>query len=520
MKRTLSDRLQKAAAVSTGIYVALMSCLFILGFHNNYIDIQDFKFRLFVSLTTVYLIAEAAVWLLCVCTGGRAVLKFFRSRFPSKARVIFPLLFAAAILLGWCFSEWPGEAAFGSAGRQIGAVPLLLCILVYFSVTAGYRPYRFPVIVFLASTAAEFILGILNLWGIDPLRMYVNLIDEQHSFFIGTVGNKNVTSSYLCLILPVIVFLATRAKTHAERAALFALIVTGFYYGIGVSSDSFLLGMGAMFAVLLWQCMSDTGRMTFVYRTFGLFLAAMIAVFISVRIGPGSPFFLALPASGLIGRMVRPDCLLITGGLFAVFVLIGEACRKKGSAFLRKARNILFTVLAVIILVTVMTVITVNLLPAGASASLPRFLQRLVLSDDFGSNRGYIWKRTAEAFALLPPVKKLIGVGPDCFYQYMVPLYGNEMTILYGAPFADAHNEFLQFLLTTGILGVTGYFGTLLSGLFGKNRVREPSPYFLVIAAFMAQGLVNNPQIVTTPLLFIVLSICFGNDGLLINHST
>ena len=519
MKKTVSNRLQKAAAVGTGVYVALMACLFILGFHNNYIDIQDFKFRLFVSVTAVYLIAEAAVWLLCLCMGGNSVFKFLQSRFPSKTRVIFPLLFAAAILLGWFFSEWPGEAAFGSAGRQIGAVPLLLCILVYFFVTVSYKPYRFPVIVFLASTAAELILGILNLWGIDPLRMYVNLIDEQHSFFIGTVGNKNVTSGYLCLILPVIVFLAARAKTRAERTALFALIAAGFYYGIGVSSDSFLLGMGAMFTVLLWQRMSDTRRMPFVYLTFGLFFAAMLAVFISVRICPGSPFFSALPTSGLIGRMVQPDCLLITGGLFAVFVLSTEICRKQGSDFLRKARNILFTVLAVIILPAVLAVIAVNLLPAGAGESLPRILQNLILRDDFGSNRGYIWKRTTEAFALLPPVKKFIGVGADCFYQYMVPLYGNEMTILYGAPFADAHNEFLQFLLTTGILGVTGYFGTLLSGLFGKNRVREPSPYFLMIAAFMAQGLVNNPQIVTTPLLFIVLGICLAVDGILKNHS-
>ena len=106
----------------------------------------------------------------------------------------------------------------------------------------------------------------------------------------------------------------------------------------------------------------------------------------------------------------------------------------------------------------------------------------------------------------------------------MTPLCGEEATTLYGAPFADAHNEFLQFLLTCGVLGVIGYFGTMLTGcvkprsLNSQHSLQSPAESRdismtlfacqTVIAAYLAQGLVNNPQTVTTPLLFLFLGIC------------
>ena len=85
------------------------------------------------------------------------------------------------------------------------------------------------------------------------------------------------------------------------------------------------------------------------------------------------------------------------------------------------------------------------------------------------------------------------------------------MEVLYGAPFADAHNEFLQILITTGITGVIGYFGFFISSMLTMVRKADRDSASAigatVILAFLFQGVVNNPQIFTTPILFAFLGI-------------
>ena len=113
--------------------------------------------------------------------GERSFLITLRKRILVKNRLIFPLIFAAAVLAGGILSEWPAEAAFGIAGRQFGAVHLLLRVALYLSVTGFYRSGSIVIIAFAASVAIELFVGILNLWGSDPLGMYMDLIEEQHS---------------------------------------------------------------------------------------------------------------------------------------------------------------------------------------------------------------------------------------------------------------------------------------------------------------------------------------------------
>ena len=518
MKDKMQNHLKKASVTCSRIYAALMLSLFIFAFHNNYIDIQDFKSKLFLSMTAVYLILEVLLLLPCFLhlQGHSRKQPVFPKKPFEKSRLVFPLMFAAALLCGWLFSEWPSEAAWGSSGRQMGAIPLLLCVLVYFVLSLTFEYSHLLTVVFAVSVAAQILLGILNLWGLDPLGMYINLIDEQHAFFIGTIGSKNVTATYLCLVMPVLAAwfaLAKGWRTYAYAILLFL----GFYYGLGVSSDSFLIGMAAAFAVMLWHGMSGSGderlsRLHHAAAVFGLYYAAALAMSATVRL-VRSPFMLAFPHDGLIGNALKPTGLVMTGAagaLLIIWTIMRE--RKQDPADLLPVRNTLFSVLAGAAVLLIIFAVIINFLPTERKADLPVFLRRFILTDSFGSNRGYIWKRSAEVFAGLPFIKKLIGVGADCFYLLMMPLYGNEMTILYGAPFADAHNEFLQFLVTTGILGVTGYFGTMLTGCFRNHADRTGAQAGqvcrMVIAAYIAQGMVNNPMIMTTPLLFIFLAVC------------
>ena len=562
----------------TQAYIIFMSSIFILTYHENYIDIQDYKSRLFLYISGLYVALEVLILTIRFFSGNRSSRLDARGKIRDHvfrdARFFFPLLFAAAVLAGWIMCQWPQGAAFGIAGRQFGAVHLLLCVAVYLLISGTWNDHgkerissdagggggriRILICVFSLSVGLELILGILNLWGVDPLNMYYDLVDEQHSFFIGTVGNKNVTANFLCLAMPILMLLFLRsrdpdrsfarliprnsgrsdkrrpgnsASRFAPRLIYAALLGMGFYYGIGISCDSFLSGMGAAFLVLVWYCLSgEEGiqALPSLYWILALFTAAWWAVFFSVKGYPVSPFFREYHANGLPGALPGLKVSLILTIITVVLVLFlemlrrlfigrisraqsvsGSVCEGGWTESLRRVRNVIFLILVVAAVLALVTACTVNLLPENRQEALPGFFRQFVLTDEFGSNRGYIWKRTAEAFIHLPLIEKAVGVGADCFYLLMTPLCGEEATLLYGAPYADAHNEFLQLLLTCGFFGVIGYFGTLLAGCFRVRRTGWKLPVRqIVIAAWLAQGIVNSPQVMTTPLMFIFLGIC------------
>jgi O-antigen ligase len=110
-----------------------------------------------------------------------------------------------------------------------------------------------------------------------------------------------------------------------------------------------------------------------------------------------------------------------------------------------------------------------------------------------------------------PFSEKMIGCGTDCFFLQMVPVYGQEMMDLFEEVFADAHCEFLQLLVTTGLIGVAGYFGFWSGILIAVWRKMKEIPALLIclasICAYMVQGFLNNLVPACVPLIFVFAAI-------------
>ena len=100
----------------TQAYIILISSVFILTYHENYIDIQDYKSRLFLYISGLYVALEVLI----------LTIGFFSGNWPSRldvrgkildhvfrdGRYFFPLLFAAAVLAGWIL--WMSSPHFTS----------------------------------------------------------------------------------------------------------------------------------------------------------------------------------------------------------------------------------------------------------------------------------------------------------------------------------------------------------------------------------------------------------------------
>ena len=111
----------------------------------------------------------------------------------------------------------------------------------------------------------------------------------------------------------------------------------------------------------------------------------------------------------------------------------------------------------------------------------------------------------------LPFIKKIIGAGPGSFYYLADAAFGDEMRQLYGDPFIDAHCEPLHFLVTTGVLGVIGYFGAQISSVVLSLKKAKTRPEIIILGAamlsYILQGSVNNPTVFATPQLFVMIGI-------------
>ncbi len=158
-----------------------------------------------------------------------------------------------------------------------------------------------------------------------------------------------------------------------------------------------------------------------------------------------------------------------------------------------------------------LAVVAANLKP-GTWEGIFAVLNSLKIQDRFGSGRGYIWRTTIEGWLDLPLWDKITGYGLNCYYSFIQKYDAAGATEMFvGMKLVDAHNEFLQFLVTTGVFGVVGYFGLLISTVVSSAKKYLEKPIMLlgivVPCGYMAQGLVNNPTVFLTPYLFLMLGI-------------
>ena len=123
---------------------------------------------------------------------------------------------------------------------------------------------------------------------------------------------------------------------------------------------------------------------------------------------------------------------------------------------------------------------------------------------------GKIWTYCVDLYASFNPVQKIFGAGSG------VVFYADQANrVFQDAALDTAHNEYLQYLLTTGALGLAAYLLTLLSavrsGLAANARRSGVVRGFTVaVIAYAAQAAVNIAQPASTPLFFLMIGLLAG----------
>ena len=78
----------------------------------------------------------------------------------------------------------------------------------------------------------------------------------------------------------------------------------------------------------------------------------------------------------------------------------------------------------------------------------------------------------------------------------------------------NAHNELLQYLVTTGLLGMVSYIGLFISSviyIFKRANKRVIANVCIVaMVGYFAQAIINISQPITTPFFFIFMALGLG----------
>lgn len=447
-------------------YLVLLFGLLPLILHNGWFDVMETKFAAFLFLTALWLLG--LFWLAAL--GKGLVGEGFA---PGT---LCALVFCAVGILASLLGGHARAAVFAADNRYQG----ILAMLLYAAMAAALgrcRPGTWFAAALLTGFAVNGLLGILNFCGVDPLGLMKKLIAFDRGRFLGLIGNINFFGAYMTLLTPVSAALCCRAERIWHRLGLGLLSALGLLGAMAARSESAVLGLGT--AALLLPFFVKNIRRGLWLPPFAI-AAMQLFAWLSGRNFSSLTEMLLMPAvsAGLLLLWLGGYILACRSRRTYAFVLLGAAAS------------------AALVLVLANTVID--------AARLGPLADWLILDADFGTDRGRVWRSCFALYRELPLWQKLIGGGSGVLARWDV-----LHRVFPDAILDTAHNEYIHYLLTHGLVGLGAYLSWLFFALRGALRSASPfrAALGLGAAAYAVQALVNIAQSATTPLFFALLAL-------------
>lgn len=518
----------------TTIYCCCLFVLFPLFMRDGYLDIMEAKTKFFLVTTGIYLAGMLIIAVVKKIQEGTDIFVWKRISFTD----IFCLALVVNIFSGLLLNKFNSEVLWASKGKLFGCIFLEMCCMIYFFISRTFRMNQGILWGLLLGNIFTAFFVVCSRFGVDIFHLYDIIVKNQRSAFLGTLGQINVVASFFCVFIPFWMGCYLSAKERTSKIlfgiALFFALTAGF----SSNSDSIFLGIVGAYLFYLWSAFADGERLSAYFQCGSLLFLSIFSVGFLTYLAKHNLHFTV--KWDLLQQQILKYSLLWLG--VAVFLGICPMILKnilkkidlKDS--LKKRRTFLLMIVVVIMILAVFIVamnsgilkngnafgkhsVCDDFLENNDIGSCKVFLGKYILfNDSWGSNRGYVWKRTFQLFGQLPVWKKIMGCGMGMFPSFFEAFHTEAMK-QFGYYFVDAHNEFLQFLVTTGIIGCISYFGMIITTLiknllFIRNkgeRERPENELSIIVPAilfvWLLQGLVNSPTVFITPYLFIFLGI-------------
>ncbi len=532
------------------VLLAALLGIFPLYYQNKYYNMGDAKYQFFKTVTFILLIVLAALLATDKLITPPKDWKKPKLSFLDSA----VLAYTAAAILSWIFSPFKSEAWIGSHEWYMGLLSQLLFVGIYFAVSRFCTRKKWPLWIMGASAAVVFLIAYLHRFKIDPLGLYENISDHYQVLFLGTIGQATWYSSYIAVVLPVIMGIYIQDET-LPRILTGCLLFLGFCSAVTQNSDSIYVGLGLAFLFLLWFAMVNPYiwkqylELCLIALSAAKFTGILQAAFpervpelepLSLMITKGKggwPVFVAIAgvyaltlylhyrlkqtarisssskeqtvAEDKKHTSVTQDSVPQTASLPVTYA--GSLPPILSYKFFRRLRAILFALLGIGMLLVPIVMWLVSTGRISGSSGILGSTGYLNFADkSWGSGRGQTWSYCVRIFSEYPPLMKLFGCGPDSLTFYSEAYHAAEIQAMWnGLKLTNAHNEWLTALINYGLIGAAAYLSVFILATIRMLKNRKESPILLAAAAAVLSYAGHNffcyQQAVCTPLIFIVI---------------
>lgn len=423
----------------------------------------------------------------------------------------FVLAFLAAALVSYAAAVSREKAFWGYDGWYMGLFFQLSIVVLYFLVSGQGRYADEVLAVLCAAAFVVFCIGVLHRLLIDPIGTYADISDFYKTLFLSTLGQASWYSSFLCTVLPL------GAACYFMAQKVWLRIVSGIFTFVGFmtlvtqNSDSAYIALAMMLFVLLYFAAPDAGRMQRFLEILLLFFAAPKLMQLLLMLHPNETLSLDRLSHMLVFGAPAYFLFALTAVLWCAALLL-----KKRGCYPARAMRILCRGVYIVFAIAVAAAVVILALSArgklsGAFLTLSEKVPYLTWSDTWGNGRGFTWAATGKMIVEFPPLRKLIGVGPDCYVSYAYAHYAEGMNSMWGDNvLTNAHNEWLNMVVNYGFVGAAAYLGIFVSALTAFIRHAERSPrlvaYAACVAAYMGHNLFCYQQVLCTPFVFLIMA--------------
>lgn len=500
----------------TGVFVILVLAIFPLVIHDRYADILRFKYWTYIAFCIGLLLALGITAVIYIYKDAKyyrwSNLKQMWESFSWRkigAPCITMMVFVVVSVISTFQSEYFYESFWGNEGRYNGLFLTLFYGSCFVITSKCLRYKRVYLDLFLAGGIVVSTIGILHYFRIDPLGFKEGLASQTYNMFFSTIGNANTYTAYLALLAAVSTLLfLIEEKKNKRGYYLFAVVVTYMALITGLSDNAYL-SLGVLFGFLpLYLFKNMKGIKQY------LFLITILATEIWIvgeveRRFPGH----VLELGSIFNVIARSHFLIWIVIVLWFVVLCIHFLRKTtmeggGNTTALVIRKAWAVILALAFVVICLILIDANLL--GNGERYGAIQNYVVFNDAWGTLRGFAWRMAVESFQRFPFLHKIFGFGPDTFGILTTQSYSEEMHATYQI-FENAHNEYLQYLVTVGIAGLLAYLSVLITSvrqmLHQESKRPELMAIIFAIGCYAVQAVVNLNVLIVVLVMLTLLAV-------------
>lgn len=498
------------------ISIYMLAVIVVMPFYNqegfSHIGTDKYTFFKQISITFAWFVIPTLVVfvLFWIIENGKKI------KVTLSGTDKFALLYVVMLILSYVCSDYKENALWGAGGWYMGLFTQLVLVAIYFLLSRCWEIRNWQVLLFLPVSAIVFVLGYLNRFDVFPFDMQVDNVQ-----FISTIGNINWYCGYLVSVFFGGCYLFWHNDVWNQEKKIWQQALLGLYVAIGFAtlvtqgSMSGLFTLAVILVVGFCLSVKEQKRMLLFWQQVLLLSLACLMTYIG-RKGLNWQITYTDGVVELLTNSILPVFMTVVSIiLVTLLIFLGKRGYYPYQLFRWTARIGVVGVLAAFGAFVAM--IAINTLHPGSLGSLSEYAV-FTFSPSWGSNRATTWKAGLMCFAEQNILHKLVGVGPDSMSSFLYQAGSEELKQTVNAVFGqlsltNAHNEWITILVNTGIGGLVGFVGMVVSAMvrfiklgMKKQQLVSGACGFCLLA-YTVNNMFSFQQSMSVATIFVILGI-------------